>query len=100
MSAASLISGHLNAPYGRIVCEQDVIESLKNGCLSAKTKAANDILAALFLEVSPSLILRCVREISASQEAVENLYSQSVQLTCLRYMAWEEAFALATAGGR
>lgn len=99
LSAASLISGHLNAPYGQMVFERDVIQSLKNGFLSGKTHTANDILAALFLEVSPGLILRCCREISASQEAVGNLYSQTVQLTFCRCMDWEEVFAEAVAGG-
>lgn len=90
MSAASLIAGHLNAPYGPIVCEQDVIDSLKNGFLSAKTKTANEIIATIFLENSPSLILRCCREITASPELVENLYKQCVQITQYRSTDWED----------
>jgi len=91
MSAASMIAVHLNAPYGPIVSEQDVIESLRSGRFSAKSKIANDILAALFIETYPSLIFRCGREIGASLEAICELYQQSVRLTGLSCQEWEQA---------
>ena len=82
---------HLNTPYGKIVRAQDVIDSLKNGRFSATTEKANAILSALFLEIPPDLIFRCASEIGASQEAVYQLYRQSVQLTGLPCQEWEQA---------
>jgi len=75
------------------VREQDVIDSLKNGFLSAETETANEILAAIFLETEPSLILRCCREISALPEHAESLYQQCVQMTLLRSMDWENTIS-------
>lgn len=90
LSAASMIATHLNTPYGKIVCEQDVIDSLRNGHFSATTEPANAILSALFLEILPELIYRCAREIGASQEAIFQLYQQSVLLTGLPCREWEQ----------
>ena len=81
MSAAALIAMHLNAPYGPIVSEKDVIDSLKSGKFSSSSQAANDILAAIFLETSPRLILRCARETGATLEAIHRLYLGSILLT-------------------
>ena len=81
MSAAALIATHLTAPYGPLVSETDVIDSLKSGCFSASSQAANDILAAIFLETSPRLILRCARETGTSLEAIQRLYRGSILLT-------------------
>ena len=38
-------------------------------------------LAAIFLETSPRLILRCARETGASLEAIQRLYRGSILLT-------------------
>ena len=74
MTAAALISTHLNAPYGPFVSETDVIDSPKNGEFSVSSQAANDILAAIFLETSPRLIFRCASETGASLDAIHRLY--------------------------
>jgi len=92
MSAAALIATHLNAPYGPIVSESDVIASLKNGCFSASSQAGNDILAAIFLETSPRLLLRCAHETGASLEAILKLYRSSILLTGHACPELEEAF--------
>lgn len=95
MSAASMISTHLNVPYGPIVSPQDVVVSLRNGRFSASTKEANDILSALFIEVSCNLILRCSREVGASIDAVSHLYEESIRLTGHRNREWEHALCTA-----
>jgi hypothetical protein len=89
MSAALIISTHLNVPYGKIVSDQDVIKSIKNGCFSADSPIANDILSALFIEVSFDLIMRCSKEVGGSQESLIQLYTQSVALTGIRLSDWE-----------
>ena len=91
MSAASLIATHMNAPYGRILSAQDVVASLQSGHLSASTGHANDLLAALFIEVEPSLILQCAAQESVSLEAVNQLYAQTLGLGGMKSPAWEEA---------
>lgn len=95
MSGASMISTHLNVPYGPIVSPQDVVVSLRNGRFSASTKDANDILAALFIEVSFDLILRCSKEVGASMDAVSQLYGESIRLTGRRNPEWEHALRTA-----
>lgn len=92
MSAASLIATHLNAPYGKIVSTCDVITSLKSGCLSASSKEANSLLEALFIEVSPDLILKCADEINASLQKVNCLYQKTLELGLMPSQAWEGAF--------
>lgn len=89
MPAASLIATHLNAPYGRIVSARDVALSLISGRLNASTKAANDILSGLFVEIEPRLILRCAREEGAALQAVQELYEESVVRGCMRSPEWE-----------
>ena len=63
MTAASMIATHLNAPYGPVVTEHDVAESLRRGVPSASTPEANAILEALFVECEASLIQRAAAEL-------------------------------------
>lgn len=93
MSGASLIANHMNVPYGPIVSPSDVVASFRNGCLSASNETANAILAALFNEVEPSLILRCAKEVSASLETLNCLYSQTLSLGLMPSPEWEAAAA-------
>jgi hypothetical protein len=90
MSGASMISTHLN-----VVTTQDVVVTLRNGHFSASTKEANDILSALFIEVSCDLILRCSREVGASIHLVDQLYRESIRLTGHRNPEWEHALCAA-----
>lgn len=99
MTAAALIATHLNAPYGRIVSETDVIDSLKSGCFSASSRAANDILAAIFLETSPRLIWRCARETGATVEAISRLYRDSILRTGHAFSEFEESLNLCLKNG-
>lgn len=99
MTAAALIATHLNAPYGPIVSETDLIDSLKSGEFSASSRAANDILAAIFLENSPRLILRCAREAGASLDAIHRLYRASIELTGHACPEFEESLNLCRKNG-
>lgn len=74
MSAASLIANHMNAPYGKIVSEEDIVASFENGKLSASNESADGILGPLFNEKEPSLISRCERELGVTLQTVNDLY--------------------------
>ena len=65
-----MIATHLNAPYGPVVTEGDVAESLRRGVPSASTSEANAILEALFVECEASLIERAAAERSAANTSV------------------------------
>ena len=91
MSAASLIATHMNAPYGRIVSERDVVTSMQCGRLSASNKASNAILAALFIEVAPDLILRCAKQEQVTLQALEQLYKETLSLGLVPVPDWEKA---------
>ena len=58
-----MIATHLNAPYGPVVTEHDVAESLRRGMPSASTPEANAFLAALFVEGEASVIERAAAEL-------------------------------------
>ena len=62
MTASSLITTHLNAPVGSILAGDDVLNSLRNGRLSAASEKANAILGAMFVEIEPRLIAKCALE--------------------------------------
>jgi hypothetical protein len=73
------------------VSAQDVVISMQRGHLSASTASANDILAAMFTEVEPSLILQCAAQESVCLEAVNQLYAETLGLGGMKSPAWEDA---------
>ena len=91
MYAASLIATHLNAPYGKIVSAVDVIASLRSGHFAAASEEANGILEALFIEVSPDLILQCADQVEAPLEKLAHLYEMALELGVMRSPEWENA---------
>ena len=88
-----MIATHMNAPYGKIVSESDVVASFKNGHLSASSDQANAILEALFTEVPAELIMRCAQELSVPLETVNALYLHALSGLPLRSHDWEEKYA-------
>ncbi|MDH1813022.1 hypothetical protein [Comamonas aquatica] len=94
MSAASMIANHMNAPYGKIVSEQDVIASFRYGKLSASSLEANGILAPFFNEVEPSLIIRCAKELGVSLQTTNALYEDTLTRGFCRSPTWEEVAGL------
>jgi hypothetical protein len=91
MTAAALIACHMNVPYGHVLDEQDVWDSLRNGKLSAKSEAANAILGGMFCEMEPATIVRCAVEIKVSIAQVNRLYQETLADGFVRCPAWEEA---------
>ena len=91
MTAAALIACHMNVPYGHVLDEQDVWNSLRNGKLSAGSERADAILAAMFCEVEPATIVRCAVEIKVPIAQVNRLYQETLGRGNLRSPAWEQA---------
>jgi len=93
MTAAALISTHLNAPYGAVLTESDVVASLKYGRLSGQSELANAVLGGLFVEVQPQLIARCALEANTTLVQANRLYLDTLAHAFPRCPQWEAAVA-------
>lgn len=65
--------------------------SLRSGHFAAASEEANGILEALFIEVSPDLILQCADQVEAPLEKVAHLYQVALELGVMRSLEWEDA---------
>ena len=91
MSAAALISTHLNAPYGAVVTESEVLDSIRNGCLAGRSEQANALLGNMFVEVEPRLIARCALEAKTTIQQAQLLYLDTLAHAHPRCRQWESA---------
>lgn len=91
MTASGLISSHLNAPFGAILAETDILDSLRNGRLSGQTEQANAVLGGMFVEVDPRLIARCALEASATIKQANLLYLDTVAHAFPKCPRWESS---------
>ena len=91
MTAVALISSHLNAPFGAVLMESDVLESLRNGRLSGRTEQANAVLGGMFVEVEPRLIARCAREAKVTISQANCLYLDTVAHAFPKCPQWESS---------
>ena len=89
MNAAALISTHLNAPFGAVLVEADVLNSLRNGYLSAQSDRANAILGSLFVEVAPRLIAKCALEANSTVRQANLLYLDTLAHAFPKCPQWE-----------
>ncbi len=89
--AAALIAGHLNAPYGPVVGEEDVVHAIRQGSLAAASVKSQDFLVSIFIECEPRLIARCAMEIGSTYAAANMLYLDTLKQGAIRCPAWEEA---------
>ena len=88
-----MITTHLNAPYGPLLTDADVAESIRQGRLWAATRQANEILSGLFGECAPELIVCCAYELGVTAAQAHALYREMLALGMMRCPAWEEAAA-------
>lgn len=91
MNAAALISTHLNAPVGAVLLESDVLNALKKGCLCAASNKANAVLAGMFVEVEPRLIVQCALEANSNAKVANLLYLDTLSHASPRCPQWEAA---------
>lgn len=91
MNSVALITSHLNAPYGGVLCAQDLAESLCIGRLVGKTEQANALLGYLFVETEPRLIATCALEVGSSLLRANQLYLDTLAHHAPRCPQWEHA---------
>jgi hypothetical protein len=91
MKAAALISTHLNAPVGAVLLESDVLDSLKKGYLCAGSDNAKAVLAGMFVELEPRLIVQCALEANSSAKVANLLYLDTLSHASPRCPQWEAA---------
>lgn len=91
LKTTSLVATHLNAPYGRIVTEEDLARSLRAGRVLSENKAAQAIIAQVFIEVEPRLVVQCAREIGVPISRVDELYQDTRAHGAPACPTWERA---------
>lgn len=94
MTAAALITTQLNSPFGAFFVESDVIDSLKNGRLSARTELGNAVLGRIFLEVEHRLIAQCGLDVHVTLKGVNLLYLDTLAQGFPRCPQWESSVEL------
>lgn len=94
MTAASLITTQLNSPFGAVLVESDVIDSLKNGRLSGRTELGNAVLGRIFLEVEHRLIAQCGLDVHVTLKGVNLLYLDTLAQGFPRCPQWESSVEL------
>ncbi|APW45636.1 hypothetical protein [Rhodoferax antarcticus] len=93
MNTAELITAHLNAPYGAVITVDDLAQSLRTGQRKARTAAGNAVLAYLFTELEPRLIVTCAQEVGANVSSAHSLYLDTLAHAAHPSPAWERAVA-------
>jgi len=91
MSAADLITCHLNAPYGRVVRPEDVVRAIVDGRVDAAADAARAPISYLFHEVEHRLIATVALHHGGSYRSANDLYLDTLRLGVPRNPAWESS---------
>ena len=91
MTIAAIIAGHMNAPYGPVLDENAVWDSLRQGKLSAASEKANAILGGMFCEITPELIVSCALEAKTSVAQAHSLYQDTLAHGFVHCPMWEQA---------
>jgi hypothetical protein len=92
MSGLSIAVTHLNVPYGEIVSEKDFALALRSGTTQVEgiSESSAAIIASAFVETTPNLLMRCIREAGASIQSANELYKESLRDNMPRIPEWEE----------
>lgn len=92
MSGLSVAVTHLNVPYGDIVSEQEFALALREGTtqIAGISESSAAIIASAFVETTPNLLMRCIREAGASIQSANELYNESLRDNMPRIPEWEE----------
>ncbi|ARP95398.1 hypothetical protein CAL15_13975 [Bordetella genomosp. 13] len=90
----NLIATHLNAPYGAVVRPQDVAAAFRTGNLDSvfASDLAKELLATMFVELSPEIVGRACFEAGVRLEEAQALYEHvRKEWDGPRSLTWEEA---------
>lgn len=93
MKTAELITTHLNAPYGAVLMQHELVGSLREGRLAANSASGNAVLGYLFCELEPRLIVTCAHEVGASVGSAHAMYLDTLAHCAQPSPAWEREVA-------
>jgi hypothetical protein len=91
-SGLDLAVAHLNAPVGPVLTREDLMSALRAGRLVAiKHPEAAALATYLFVELDPSLIVRCMRETGSDLRRANDLYEDTLRAKAPRSLSWEHS---------
>lgn len=91
-AALDLAVTHLNAPVGRVLTRDDLESALLAGSLSPIYRPeAAALVAYMFVELDPQLIIRCVNELRSGLLKANSLYQETLKAKAPRAISWEKA---------
>ncbi|MDI5889492.1 hypothetical protein [Halomonas rhizosphaerae] len=95
MSGLSIAVTHLNTPYSVTVTTKQLALALRHGTvhLDEITEQEGAIIATVFTESTPNLIMLCIKEAGATIESAQTLYKEAIK-NWHRSPEWEEAVSL------
>lgn len=83
---------HLNAPVGPILTKDELISALQVGAVAAiRSAQAASLVTYMFVELEPSLIVRCMREAKADLRHANDLYQDTLREQAPRSLEWERS---------
>ncbi|RDI99334.1 hypothetical protein DVT68_00255 [Dyella solisilvae] len=91
-----MIVTHQNVPHGPLLTEEALASALCAGTVNVPgiDAVAQSLIASIFIENRPELILRAAAEIHADIAIVNQLYRESVADRMHRSPAWELAMSM------
>lgn len=91
-AALDLIVTHLNAPVGQVLTPAHLQAVLTAGSFAAVTHAppvVGALLASLFVEISPPLILRAMIAVGGDHDRLHHLYQESLAMGMPEVAYWQ-----------
>jgi len=94
-TSSEMIAFHMSVPYRPdSVKEKDVKQALTEGTLQNLESPAKEILTALFIENSPSIIFKASLECGSSLQTLQLLYRELTEKHFIRSLDWEKTFSV------
>lgn len=94
-SSLEVAVAHLNAPYGKVVDVAQLRRAIRQGKVegASRSPGIEAVINSLFVEVSPALIFKCVRESGATLRQANALYQDTIRHSAPRAPDWEQSVA-------
>jgi len=90
--ALEIVATHLNAAAGPVVRPEQVKAALVAGDLGAiEDDLARALVAYMFVEISPELVMRCVQESGCAISSANSLYLSTLRDSVPACPSWEKA---------
>ena len=97
-SGLEVAVAHLNAPYGKVVDASHLRDAIRQGKIenASFSPSVEAIINTVFVELSPALIFKCVRESGATLRQANALYLDTIRHSAPRVVDWEQSVAYLT----